>query len=146
MIWQSENPYCWRGQKSWRRRLSKVEHHQTKNKRRNSNKAYKDKKRCWSTSLPDFTYVLCTLMTAIRWTSEPSHQFLWRQVTGWCGRQQHRNAHCPLKFDTNGIENDFPWWIYFEWSCPIIEVLIMKSLICAGGAIQLRTGAILLPI
>ena len=89
----------------------------------------KIKKGCWSTSLPDFTYVLCTLMTAIRWTSEPSHQFLWRQVTGWCGRQQHRNAHCPLKFDTNGIENDFPWWIYFEWSCPIIEVLIMKSLI-----------------
>ena len=74
----------------------------------------KIKKGCWSTSLPDFTYVLCTLMTAIRWTSEPSHQFLWRQVTGWCGRQQHRNAHCPLKFDTNGIENDFPWWIYFE--------------------------------
>ena len=63
----------------------------------------KIKKGCWSTSLPDFTYVLCTLMTAIRWTSEPSHQFLWRQVTGWCGRQQHRNAHCPLKFDTNGI-------------------------------------------
>ena len=63
----------------------------------------KIKKGCWSTSLPDFTYVLCTLMTAIRWTSEPSHQFLWRQVTGWCGRQQHRNAHCPLKFDTIGI-------------------------------------------
>ena len=104
--------------KSWRRRLSKFEHHQTKNKRRNSNKAHKDKKGCWSTSLPDFTYVLCTLMTAIRWTSEPSHQFLWRQVTGWCGKQQHTNAQCPLKFDTNGIAEcggtDFPWWIYFE--------------------------------
>ena len=73
----------------------------------------KIKKGCWSTSLPDFTYVLCTLMTAIRWTSEPSHQFLWRQVTGWCGRQQQRTHSAALKFEKSAISGshrtDYPW-------------------------------------
>ena len=70
----------------------------------------------------DFTYVvLCTLMTAIRWTSEPSHQFLWRQVTGWCGRQQHRTHSAALIFEKSAVSGspaDFPWRIFFrkEWS------------------------------